>query len=152
MNALTFENLTKKFYSIRSFKYIVWLMKEDLDQMRLLLSSQNSIKFQFLVCYCPSWQWPMLNGVTWILNCKQKKIANCNHIYIRCAGNRFHIISENFISVSCWKQCYLVKFFGLFLWWCFDLCYYTNLRLEAESIPVAWGIRDRKQNLVYMLV
>lgn len=115
MNALTFENLTK-FHSMQSFKYIIWLMKEDLDWMRLLLFSQNSVKFHFLICYCPSWQWPMLNGITWILTCKlkKKKKANCNHIYIRCAENKFHTISENLISVSCWKQCYLVKFFGLF--------------------------------------
>lgn len=41
------------------------------------------------------------NGIIWILTCKLKKQANCNHIYIRCAENKFHTVSQNTISVSC---------------------------------------------------
>lgn len=43
----------------------------------------------------------MPNGIIWILNLQNKNTANCNHIHIRCAENKFHTIRENFISVSC---------------------------------------------------
>lgn len=84
---------------------------------------------------------------------QNKNTANCNHIHIRCAENKFHTICAKYHFSKLLKAVLPGKVLWAFLWWwCFGLGYCTNLRSEAKSIPVAWGSRDRKQNLICMLV
>lgn len=47
-----------------------------------------------LTCSMPKWY----DMDTYL---QTKNTANCSHIHIRCAENKFHTIRENFISVSC---------------------------------------------------